>query len=182
MRSRSPNRITFSPSNWCICASLVKFKPLVQEIVCTQAFFYQNLSFKVPVWPWKWDQGHQNLITSFPHHNDVSVLVWSNSIYWFMRQTDGRTTWKQYTPPQTQPLWPPSWKDKRPQFHLYKSMAMYFWTNYSDFIGKIMEEIVVMPSNSIKDRPTCHRSLFQAYKFAMHFRTSWCDGTDYASV
>ena len=39
---------------------------LVQEIVCTQTFFYQNLSFKVPVWPWKWGQVHQNLITSFP--------------------------------------------------------------------------------------------------------------------
>ena len=36
--------------------------------------------------------------------------------------------------------------------------------------------------NSIKDRPTCHRSLFQAYKFAMHIRTSRCDVTDYASV
>ena len=36
--------------------------------------------------------------------------------------------------------------------------------------------------NSIKDRPTCHRSLFQAYKFAMHFRTSRCDVTDYGSV
>ena len=36
--------------------------------------------------------------------------------------------------------------------------------------------------NSIKDRPTCHRSQFQAYKFAMHFRTSRCDVTDYASV
>ena len=28
----------------------------------TQAFFYQNLSFKVPVWPWKGGKGHQNLI------------------------------------------------------------------------------------------------------------------------
>ena len=26
-------------------------------------------------------EGHQNLITSFPNPNDVSVLVWSNSIY-----------------------------------------------------------------------------------------------------
>ena len=29
--------------------SLLKFQPLVQDIVCTQAFFYQNLCFKVPV-------------------------------------------------------------------------------------------------------------------------------------
>ena len=33
--------------------------------------------------------------------------------------------------------------------------------------------------NSIKDRPSCHRSLFQAYEFAMHFRTSSCDVTDW---
>ena len=86
MRSRSPKSNHFFPlSWWCICASLVKFQPLVQEILCTQAFFYQNLGFKVPVWPWKCDQGHQNLITLFPHSSDVPVLVWSNSIYWFMR-------------------------------------------------------------------------------------------------
>ena len=37
--------------------------------------------------PWKWDKGHQNLITSFPNPNDLSVLIWSNSIYWFMKQS-----------------------------------------------------------------------------------------------
>ena len=31
---------------------------------------------------------------------------------------------------QTQLLWLPSWKDKRPQIHLYKSMAMHLLTNY----------------------------------------------------
>ena len=31
------------------------------------------------MWPWKWGQGHQNLITSFPHPNNVSLPVWSNS-------------------------------------------------------------------------------------------------------
>ena len=30
------------------CVHFVKFQPLVQDTVCTQAFFYQNLSFKVP--------------------------------------------------------------------------------------------------------------------------------------
>ena len=55
--------------------------------MCTQAFFYQNLSFKMPVWPWKHDEGHQNLITSFPNPNDVSVLIWTNSIYWFMKKS-----------------------------------------------------------------------------------------------
>ena len=73
-----------------------------------------------------------------------------------------------------------------------KSMAMYFWSNYSGCNGKIMGKVVVMSGwdvylaykavkilataeNSIKDRPTCHRSLFQAYKFAMYFRMSRCD-------
>ena len=28
-------------------------------------FFGQNLTFKMLVWPWKWGQGHQNLIISF---------------------------------------------------------------------------------------------------------------------
>ena len=37
-------------------------------------------------------------------------------------------------------------------------------------------------ANPATDRTTCHRSLFQAYKFTMHFRTSRCDVTDYASV
>ena len=36
--------------------------------------------------------------------------------------------------------------------------------------------------NPITDRTTYHRSLFQAYKFAMHFRMSRCDVNDYASV
>ena len=40
IRSRSPkSNHFFSPSWWCICASLVKFQPLVKEIVCTQTFF-----------------------------------------------------------------------------------------------------------------------------------------------
>ena len=40
IRSRSPkSNHFFPPSWWCICASLVKFQPLVKEIVCTQTFF-----------------------------------------------------------------------------------------------------------------------------------------------
>ena len=50
------------------------------------SFLLSNLSFKVPVWPWKRDKGHRNLITSFPNPNDVSVLIWSDSIYWFVKQ------------------------------------------------------------------------------------------------
>ena len=40
----------------------------------------------------------------------------------------------------------PSWKDKRPQFQLCKSMAMYFWTIYWGFNRKIVGKIIAMPS------------------------------------
>ena len=46
----------------------------------------QNLTFKVPMWPWKWDQDHQNLTTSFSYTKGISIQVWSKSIYWFRRQ------------------------------------------------------------------------------------------------
>ena len=36
--------------------------------------------------------------------------------------------------------------------------------------------------NPVTDRTACPRSLFQAYKSAMHFRTSRFDVNDYASV
>ena len=57
-----------------MCASLVKFQPLVKEIVGTQALYHRKLCFCVGVTLKKF-QGHQNLITSIPHTNDVSVLV-----------------------------------------------------------------------------------------------------------
>ena len=41
--------------------------------------FWQKLTFRLLVWPWIWGQGHQNLIISFPHPNNVSMPVWSNS-------------------------------------------------------------------------------------------------------
>ena len=43
IRERSPksNRF-FDPSLWCICASSVKFQPLVKEILCTQTFYFIN--------------------------------------------------------------------------------------------------------------------------------------------
>ena len=40
IRSRSPKSNHFTPlSWWCISVSLVKFQPLLKEIVCTQTFF-----------------------------------------------------------------------------------------------------------------------------------------------
>ena len=51
------------------------------------SFFGQNLAFKVPVWPWKWGQGHQNIIISFPCPSGVSIQVCSKSTNWFRRQS-----------------------------------------------------------------------------------------------
>ena len=43
IRSRSPkSNHFFAPSLWCICASSVKFQPLVKKIVCTQTFYCIN--------------------------------------------------------------------------------------------------------------------------------------------
>ena len=76
-------------------------------------------------------------------------------------------------------------------------MAIFVLMNYSVFNGKILGKIVWKCQaevfgwltsfingqfNPVTDRTTCHRSLFQAYEFAMHFRTSRWDVTDYASV
>ena len=41
--------------------------------------------FRVPVWPSKLDQGHQNLINSSPSPNNVYMRVWSKSINWCRR-------------------------------------------------------------------------------------------------
>ena len=41
--ARSPkSKHFFAPSLWCICASLVKFQPLVKEILFTQTFYFIN--------------------------------------------------------------------------------------------------------------------------------------------
>ena len=37
------------------------------------------------VWPWKWGQGHQKLISSFHHPNNMTVQVWSKPTHWFRR-------------------------------------------------------------------------------------------------
>ena len=47
--------------------TLARICHLVQEIGCRQAFFWSKFeNNKVLVWPWKWGQGHQNLIISPP--------------------------------------------------------------------------------------------------------------------
>ena len=47
---------------------------------------------------------------------------------------------------KAQQLWPPSWKDKRPQIHLYKSMAMHVLMNYYVFNGNTLGKIVWISS------------------------------------
>ena len=67
MRSRSPKSKHFFPMfQWCFCATLVKIHQLVQEIR-----LQTRLIFTVCIvwWPWKLDQGHQNLIKSLNHFN-----------------------------------------------------------------------------------------------------------------
>ena len=51
--------------------SLARFRHLVQEIECRQAFFGQTLKLLVFIvwWPRKLGQGHQNLIKSLIHTN-----------------------------------------------------------------------------------------------------------------
>ena len=58
-----------------------------RSIWCRQAFFGQNFTFKELVWPWKWVQGHQNLIISYRYLSGVSVQVWSKSTNCFKRQS-----------------------------------------------------------------------------------------------
>lgn len=52
-----------------------ELQPMVQGIKYIQAFISQNLSLKVKMWPWKYDQGNQNLPTSFPYSTDKPALV-----------------------------------------------------------------------------------------------------------
>ena len=49
------------------------------------SFFRQNLTFKVPVCPWKWGQGHQNINISSPCPSGVSMQNWSKFTKWFRR-------------------------------------------------------------------------------------------------
>ena len=64
-----------------------KHKVLPESIIwfkrkgAEKLFFGQKLTFKVLVWPWKWGQGHQNLLISFPFFSGVSIQVWSKSTY-----------------------------------------------------------------------------------------------------
>ena len=86
--SRSPNsdQIVYL-SQWYNTWSSVWIHHLVQEVWCRQDFVLLSnyWTFKVPMWPWKWGHGHQNLITSLLCTDGVSVQVWSKSMHWFRR-------------------------------------------------------------------------------------------------
>ena len=89
IRPTSPkcNQI-FNPSQRYNIWSFATIHHLVQEIGCRQAFFWSKFgNFKALVWPWKWSQGRQNRIISFPPPNNMSVQVWSKSTHWFRRQS-----------------------------------------------------------------------------------------------
>ena len=80
--------VTFVVCNEIQC--LVKFQPLVQQIVCIHAFLYRKLSFKVLVWYGLKSScarklfsiknefqsfNEQFLMCSFTHPNEASVLA-----------------------------------------------------------------------------------------------------------
>ena len=50
------------------------------------------------LWPWKYGQGHQNLINYFPCHSNINVQVWSK-IHQFHQETGCRqASFQQYKP------------------------------------------------------------------------------------
>ena len=49
--------------------------------------FWSEFDIQSVVWPWKWGQGHQNLIINFSCLSGVSVQVWSKSTIWFKRSS-----------------------------------------------------------------------------------------------
>ena len=54
------------------------------------SFFSHNLTFKLLMWLWKCDQGHQTVIISFLCLSGVPVQVWLKSTNWFRRQSADR--------------------------------------------------------------------------------------------
>ena len=73
-RSPKSNQFFFMSQQYS-SASLVKIHPFLHEIGCRQAIFQAIFQQSKPLWPWKWGQGHQNLISSFPCHNNIDVQV-----------------------------------------------------------------------------------------------------------
>ena len=86
IRSRSPksNKLLILSDLYRL-ANLVTFHPKVHEIICRQTLFGLILNDYVWQWPWKWDQGHQNLFSFLTCPNVISMQIWLISAIWFMR-------------------------------------------------------------------------------------------------
>ena len=86
IRSRTPksNKLLIL-SNLYRLANLVTFHPMVLEITCRQTVFGLILVDSVRQWPWKLEQGHQNLFSFLSCPNVISMQIWLKSASWFMR-------------------------------------------------------------------------------------------------
>ena len=60
-------------------ANLVTFHPVGHEITCRQTLFALILVDYVCQWPWKFDQGHQNLFSFLSCPNVISMQIWLKS-------------------------------------------------------------------------------------------------------
>ena len=58
-------------------------------------------TIKAILWPWKWGQGHQTLISSFTCPSNTDVQVWSKSIHSFKRYGADKPSSNNLSPPVT---------------------------------------------------------------------------------
>ena len=86
IRSRSPksNKLLIQSDLYRL-ANLVTFHPMVHEITCRRTLFGLILVDYVWQWPWKLDQGHQNICSFSLGPNVISMQIWLKSTSWFMR-------------------------------------------------------------------------------------------------
>ena len=70
----------FILSQCSIHVSLVRIYLTFHKIYCTQPRFDLNLTYLAPLWPWKYGQGHQNLISSSSCPNVIFMQIWLKSI------------------------------------------------------------------------------------------------------
>ena len=86
IRPRSPksNKLLIRSDLYRL-ANLVTFHSMVHEITCRQTLFGLILVDKVWQWPWKLDQGHQNIFSFLSYPNVISMQIWLKSASWFMR-------------------------------------------------------------------------------------------------
>ena len=89
IKSRSPksNKLLILSDLYRL-ANLVTFQPIVHEVTCRQTLFGLILVNKVWQWPWKLDQGHQNLFSFLSCPNVIPTqiwLTWLKSASWFIR-------------------------------------------------------------------------------------------------